>query len=119
MISVEVWLYGSLSRYCRQSHADSHARLTLRLDRGSCLQDLLSALELPTAERGITFLNGTLSALPGMQPDLDQVLSDGDRVAFFDKKSMWPFQYRHGVATTQKLTEAVNRDPFHHHREIR
>jgi sulfur carrier protein ThiS len=114
VIELEVWLYGPLSRFCRQSHADSHARLTVQLAEGSRIKDLLAALELPTAERGITFINGTLSALPQLQPDLDQVLSDGDRVAFFHTKSMWPFQYRHGVETTQKLAEAVSRNPFHH-----
>ena len=114
MINLEVWLYGSLSRYCRQPHAASHARMTIQLAEASCVKDLLAALGLPTAERGITFINGTLSALPDLQPDLDQALCDGDRAAFFHTKSMWPFQYRHGVATTQKLAEAVDRNPFHH-----
>jgi len=29
--------------------------------------------------------------MPGLQPDLDYVLQDHDRVAFFDLKSMCPF----------------------------
>jgi hypothetical protein len=116
VIKLDVWLYGSLSRYCRQTHPESHARLTIPMAGGSCIKDLLAVLGLPSAERGITFINGMLSALPELQPDLDEVLSDGDRVAFFDKKSMWPFQYRHGVATTQKLAEAASRNPFHHSR---
>jgi len=36
--------------------------------------------------------------MPGLQPDLGHALRDGDRVALFHLKSMWPFQYRHGVA---------------------
>ncbi len=47
------------------------------------MADLLSYLAMPTEERGITFVNGELSAMPGLQPDLGHVLHDGDRVALF------------------------------------
>jgi hypothetical protein len=62
---------------------------------------------MPSEARGITFINGNLSAMPGLQPDLDTELSDGDRVAFFHPKSMWPFQYRHDVAATPAFREAT------------
>lgn len=71
------------------------------------MRDLLHALEMPTEARGITFINGNLSAMPGLQPDLDHRLRDGDRVAFFDPKSMWPFQYRHDVAAIGEFKEAL------------
>ena len=58
-------------------------------------------------ERGITFINGQLSAMPGLQPDLGHILKDGDRVAFFDLRSMWPFQYRHGAAVTEEMASAM------------
>ena len=62
---------------------------------------------MPTEERGITFINGKLSAMPGLQPDLDLPLIDGDRIAFFHLKSMWPFQYRHGVSMTDEMDHTI------------
>ena len=49
-------------------------------------------------------------------PDLDQVLVDGDRVALFHLNSMWPFQYRHGVAMGDDLKDTATEDTgiFHH-----
>jgi len=72
---------------------------------------------MPTEKRGITFINGRLSAMPGLQPDLGHILRDGDRVAFFDPKSMWPFQYRHGVAMIDEMEHAMVSDKDHglHH----
>ena len=114
-ISVEVWLYGPLARYGGKAAKRSHANLQLELPVGSQMQDLLGHLEMPTEERGITFINGDLSAMPGLQPDLDYVLSDGDRVAFFHLKSMWPAQYRDGAALASGLKRAMEkRDLFHH-----
>ncbi|MGC9357746.1 MAG: MoaD/ThiS family protein, partial [Anaerolineae bacterium] len=68
-------------------------------------------LEMPTEERGITFINGDLSAMPGLQPDLDHKLTDGDRVAFFHLKSMWPFQYRHDVAMLEEFKASTGERP--------
>jgi len=45
--------------------------------------------------------------MPGLQPDLGHVLTNGDRVGIFDPKSMWPFQYRHGAAMTEKMARAM------------
>ena len=70
-------------------------------------RELLAQLALPTEERGITFINGDLSAMPGLQPDLGHVLAAGDRVALFHQKSMWPFQYRHDVAMVSEMQSAV------------
>ena len=71
------------------------------------MADLLAYLEIPTEARGVTFINGQLSAMPGLQPDLGHVLQKGDRVGIFDLKSMWPFQYRHGAAMTKEMAHAV------------
>jgi len=68
---------------------------------------VLTKLSMPTEERGITFINGKLSAMPGLQPDLDLPLIDGDRIAFFHLKSMWPFQYRHGVSMTDEMDHTI------------
>jgi hypothetical protein len=62
---------------------------------------------IPAEARGITFINGELSAMPGIQPDLDHPLRDGDRVAFFHLRSMWPFQYRFGVRMADEMSEAM------------
>jgi hypothetical protein len=34
-------------------------------------------------------------------------LQDGDRVGFFDPKSMWPFQYRHGAMITDEMERVL------------
>lgn len=105
-IHVEVWLYGPLARY-GGSDGDVFAQCNLTLPANSMVQDLLTRLALPTEERGITFINGDLSAMPGLQPDLPHVLADGDRVSFFHLKSMWPFQYRHGVGVVTEFAQAT------------
>jgi len=118
-ITVDVWLYGPLARYGGEAARKSHAHLQSELPVGSTVRDLLDRLGLPTEERGITFINGDLSAMPGLQPDLDHVLHDGDRVAFFHLKSMWPAQYRDGAALAPGLTKAMEEKGLFHHRSER
>ncbi len=116
-IVVDVWLYGTLARYGGEAGQGSFANLEMRLPERSTLGELLRRLGMPTVERGITFINGQLSAMPGIQPDLTHILSEGDRVAFFDLKSMWPFQYRHGAAMTDEMARAMadeKDDGLHH-----
>jgi hypothetical protein len=81
------------------------------------MADLLARLKMPTEKRGITFINGRLSAMPGLQPDLGHILHDGDRVGLFDLKSMWPFQYRHGAMITDEMERALGakKDQGLHH----
>ena len=74
---------------------------------GSTLADLLAYLRMPTEKRGITFINGDLSAMVGIQNDLGHPLQDGDRVAFFHLNAMWPFQYRLGAAMTGEMRDAM------------
>ena len=109
-ITLDVWLYGALARYGGASAGESFAHQEVHLAEGSTVADLLAHLNLPTAERGITFINGHLSALPGLQPDLGHVLRDGDRVGLFDPRSMWPFQYRHGAAMIDEMARAITED---------
>jgi hypothetical protein len=33
---------------------------------------------------------------------------NGDRVAFFHLRSMWPYQYRHGAAMISELSSTLN-----------
>ncbi|TFG66366.1 MAG: MoaD/ThiS family protein [Anaerolineales bacterium] len=105
-MQIDVRLYGPLARY-GGSDRNIHAKVVVDLAEGGTIAALLSALDLPTEERGITFINGDLSAMPGLQPDMDHGLQDGDRVAFFHTKSMWPFQYRHDVASLGEFKEAL------------
>jgi hypothetical protein len=106
-IKVDVWLYGDLVRYGGASSGGGHANIQLNIPDGSTIQDVLTKLVMPTEERGITFINGKLSAMPGLQKDLNFPLMDGDRIAFFHLKSMWPFQYRHGIAMTDELDSII------------
>lgn len=105
-MELDVHLYGPLARY-GGSDNNIAAQAAITLPEGSTVADLLRALAMPTEERGITFISGSLGAMPGLQPDLDHVLADGDRVAFFHPKSMWPFQYRHDVAALDEFRTAL------------
>ena len=105
-MKIEVWLYGPLARY-GGSEGNIAALVQAELSAQSTVADLLASLELPTEERGITFINGDLSAMPGLQPDLGRILNDGDRIAFSHLKSMWPFQYRHDAALTVEMQSVV------------
>ena len=107
---LDVWLYGTLACYGRKAAQGSFANVKTRLPNGSTMADLLARLGMPTGERGITFINGQLSAMPGLQPDLGHILHNGDRVGFFDTKSMWPFQYRHGATMTDEMARAMDAD---------
>ncbi len=106
-ITIDTWLYGDLAHYGGQADQGSFANLQVILDDGCTVRNLLAKLNMPTELRGITFINGNLSALPGVQPDLDHSLAEGDRVAFFHLRSMWPYQYRHGAAMISELSTAL------------
>lgn len=108
-IQVEVWLYGPLARYAGEESKGSYAELHLVLPAGTTMQDLLEGLGLPPEEKGITFINGNLAALPGLDADREVVLQDGDRVGISHRKSMWPFQYRFGASQTSEIREAFRR----------
>src|SRR5512136_2221364 len=116
-IIIDTWLYGELSRFGGEANRRSYANPQVSLPEGSTVRDLLARLNMPTEERGITFINGDLSAMPGLQPDLEHVLLDGDRVAFFHLRSMWPYQYRSGAAMISELSSAMESRPDHglHH----
>jgi len=119
-ITLEVYLYGALKSYAPDAQQKGFARILVKVPEGQCLRDLLARLQMPTTERGITFINGNLSALPGFQPDLGHIFQDGDRVAFFDLRSMWPHQYRSGAQMTAEMTRAIEENPeeyLHHQHE--
>ena len=118
-MNIEVWLYGVLSQFASEKAEKGFASVNLDLPDNATVSVVLSKINMPTEERGITFINGNLSALPGLQPDLDQQLNDGDRISFFDHRSMWPFQYRHGAAMASGLNNILNSDPevIMHHKQ--
>ncbi len=109
-ICVDVWLYGELARFGGDPNQKNFANIKITLPEGGTISDILKALQMATEDRGITFINGNLSAMPGMQPDLDHLLKNGDRVAFFHLRSMWPFQYRHGVAMIPEMQQTMLED---------
>ncbi|NPV57411.1 MAG: MoaD/ThiS family protein, partial [Anaerolineae bacterium] len=61
-ISVDVWLYGELARYGGDPDERTFANRMVALAPGSTLRNLLDYLKMPTEARGITFINGDLSA---------------------------------------------------------
>jgi hypothetical protein len=105
-MEIEVWLYGPLSQYAGKQDEGSHAHLDLEMPTDSTVGVLVKRLGIPSEERGITFINGNLAALPGLEADLSVVLNAGDRVGIFHSRSMWPFQYRFGAHTTAELQAA-------------
>jgi molybdopterin converting factor small subunit len=115
---IDTWLYGKeLADYAGELSQVSFANPQISLLEGSTMQDLLDYLKLPTEKRGITFINGDLSAMVGLQPDLKHELKDGDRVALFHLNTMWPFQYRLGAAMIDEMEEAMtnSKDQGIHH----
>lgn len=116
-IKLDIWLYGGLRVYAKNANQIGFAHMEAEVPEGFCMRDLLAFLNMPTEARGITFVNGNLSALSGFQPDLGHIFQDGDRIAMFDLKSMWPFQYRNGAAMTEEMRLAVVNNPeklLHH-----
>lgn len=105
-IHLDVWLYGPVAQYAGEASQGSYAQLDVEMPEGCTLGDLVGQLEIPAEERGITFVNGSLAALPGLDVDLSMVLHDGDRVGISHNKSMWPFQYRFGAQLTPELKES-------------
>jgi hypothetical protein len=108
-IRVEVWLYGDLKKYGGQAAELAHARLGLELAAGTRMRDLLAQLVMPLEEKGLTFVNGDLTDMPGLQADLERVLADGDRVGLFSRISMWPSHYRFGAAASPELKDAARK----------
>ncbi len=105
-LQVTAILYGPLAEYLEQSNRVG-AETTLTLPEGSTMRDLLNRLGLPNEKRSYTFLNGNLTSMPGLYPDLDLQLPDGGRVAFFHEKSMWPCQYRMNAPYDETLEKAM------------
>jgi len=114
-MQVEVWLYGPLARYGGKARRSGYACLHLELPAGARMKELLERLGIPEEEKGITFVNGQLTDLPGLGADLERELADGDRVGLFHTRSMWPFQYRFGAAMSPELQEALERRGGLHH----
>jgi hypothetical protein len=110
LITFNVRLYGELSRYGKAIHqTGNYSTIDVQLPAGSVLKDLLDCLLLCTSERGFTFINEELSAMPNRQPDLDTVLKDGDRVLFFPLK-MLPTHLHFDVKMTDQMTRTVRAD---------
>lgn len=116
-IIVDTWLYGNIAKFGGDENERIFANIKISLPEKSTLSDLLTYLKMPTEERGITFINGDLSAMVGLQPDLNHVLNDNDRVAFFHLNAMWPFQYRMGIKMSDEMTDAMvsSKDMGIHH----
>jgi len=107
-INLEIWLYGPVAKYAGEASQGSYAQLNLEMPTGSTMEDLLRHLGIPASEQGITFVNGNLAALPGLEADLALTLRDGDRVGISHRKSMWPMQYRLGAHLTPQLEETFH-----------
>ncbi len=106
-IEIDLFLYGELANYASAREPIGYASIKVTLKEHGTVKELLAGLRLPTEKRGVTFINGKLSAMPGVQPDLEYALADHDRVAFFDLRSMWPFQYRLGAPMVEEMAKVM------------
>ncbi len=106
-IEIDLFLYGELANYASAKESFGYANIKITLKQQGTVRELLASLRLPTEKRGVTFINGKLSAMPGVQPDLEYALADHDRVAFFDLRSMWPFQYRLGAPRVEEMAKVM------------
>ena len=108
-MQLEIWLYGPVARYAGEASQGSYAQLDVQMPIGSTLGDLIDYLGIPREERGITFVNGSLAAMPGLDADLGAILHNGDRIGISHRKSMWPMQYRFGAQATPDLQESFRK----------
>jgi hypothetical protein len=111
-ITVDVALYGPLAKYGGKTHV---SEVRLAFESGARMADVLDCLGIPAPERGFTFVNSVLCAMPGLQVDLDLVLKDGDHIGIFSTKHMWPYQYRDGIHMTEALRLALAEQGAMHH----
>jgi hypothetical protein len=109
-LTVDVRLYGELSCYAKSNHhTGNYSNINARLPLGSTLKDLMDDLLMCTSERGFTFINEKMSAMPNAQSDLDYRLQDGDRVIFFPFKTA-PNQLHFDMKLTDRMKRIVRTD---------
>ncbi len=109
MIRLEVWLYGPVAAYAGDKGQRAAASMQLEMPDGSTLGSLLDQLGIPTEEKGMVFVNGQLTDMPGLDVGRSHVLKNGDRIGLFHRKTMWPFQYRHGASISPELAAALDK----------
>lgn len=110
LITINVRLYGELSCYGKVVHkSGKYSIVDVNLSAGSTLQNLMEYLLMCTNERGFTFINEKMSAMPNRQPDLDYVLQEGDRILFFPLK-MLPTHLHFDITMTDQMTRTVRAD---------
>lgn len=109
---IDVALYGNIAHYGGGSHV---AQLKVELPPEACLGDLLDKLGLADNERGYVFINAVLADMPGLNVSRPEILHADDHVGLFAITHMWPYQYRDGVPTTERLKAAMReRGALHH-----
>ena len=109
-ITVGVRLYGELSYYGKAiPQPENDSTISVQLPLGSTLQDLMDNLLMWTKERGFTFINEKMSAMPNVQPDLDYQLQDRDRILLFPSK-MLSTRLHFDMKMTDKMTRTVRAD---------
>jgi hypothetical protein len=106
-ITVGVRLYGELSCYGNSTHHTGNcSSINVQLPLGSTLKNLIDCLLMCTHERGFTFINEKMSALPNVQPDLEYQLQGGDQILFFPLR-MAPTKLQFEMKMTDKMIRTV------------
>ena len=106
-IVVDVRLYGELSCYGNSNHHTGNcARINVQLPLGSTLKNLMGYLLMCTNERGFTFINEKISAMPNVQPDLDYQLQNNDQILFYPLK-IFPTDLQFDMKMTDKIARTI------------
>jgi hypothetical protein len=109
-ITVDVRLYGELSRYGNSNHHTGKCvNFNVQLPQNSTVKSLMDYLLMCTHERGFTFINEKLSARPNYQPDLDFQLQEGDQVTFYPLK-MLPTAHDFDMKVADRMRWTVQAD---------
>lgn len=106
-ITVSVTLFGDLVCYGNRTKTGSYATLDAKLPEDSTLKDLLDYLLMCTSERGITYINGFISAMPSVQPDLNYILQNNDHITMLPAQKIWQIQQRSSSPMTAQMSVAL------------
>jgi hypothetical protein len=110
--NIHVSLYGAIARFGGGRFV---AQVTVELEPGARVSDLVERLGIPTDERGYVFVNAVLCEVPGLSTGAGALLQAGDHVGIFAADRLWPYQYRDGVVMSPSLKALLATQGAMHH----
>lgn len=102
---VDVAIYGTLAHLLGGKFV---ATREITLPENAKVKKLYAQIGIPPEKTTYVFINAILSDMPGLGVVLEDELHDGDHIGIFSLGYMWPHQYRHGAAISQRVRAALN-----------